>query len=173
MIRSACAGVLAATLLLAVSPAAEGSGLPPPSFRPTPGWLTVTTGPQPWRGWAPQVWAIPERSNLAALAPFALFNSLRLLSPNGIVLWATTSGRGGPTRTFVPDRLPLRLASFRVDETWEGQPGRNVQQRLRWVAVAGWRLDVRVYFGTQHPRHGLVAAAQRELARLRLPAGPR
>lgn len=143
--------------------------LPPPSFRAAPGWLTVTTGPMKPTPFAPQVWAITERSNLGALVPFALFNSLRYLSPGGILVWATTSGRGGPTPVFTRGRLPLRLQSFRVDHGWEGQPKPNVQQRLRWISVGGWRLDIRVYFGTQRPSHSLVAAAQQELNRLRLP----
>jgi hypothetical protein len=45
----------------------------------------------------------------------------------------------------------------------------NVQQRLRWISVGGWQLDIRVYFGKQRPSHSLVATAQQELNRLRLP----
>jgi hypothetical protein len=71
--------------------------LPPPSFRPAPGWLTVTTGSTNRSRLAPQVWAITERSNVAALTPFDVFNGLRNLSPRGILLWASTSGRGIPT----------------------------------------------------------------------------
>ena len=52
---------------------------------------------------------------------------------------------------------------------WEGQPVANIQQRLRWGSVAGWHLDVRVYFGTQHPSRDLVAMILAELNRLRLP----
>ena len=33
----------------------------------------------------------------------------------------------------------------------------------------GWSLDVRVYFGTQHPGASLLAAVQAELSRLTLP----
>ena len=58
---------------------------------------------------------------------------------------------------------------FRVDHRWETQPARNIQQRLRWAAVNGWRLDVRVYFATQHPSKGLLGVAQAELNRMRLP----
>jgi hypothetical protein len=78
-------------------------------------------------------------------------------------------GGGGATRVFTTSRWPLRLSSFRVDHGWEGQPAANVQQRLRWVVVHGWHLDVRVYFGTQHPSKRLLAKAQAELDRLRLP----
>ncbi len=118
---------------------------------------------------APQVWGITAGSNQAALVPFAPFNGLKQLSPRGILVWATTEGRGGPTRVFTPARLPLRLSSFRVDRMWEGQPAQNIQQRLRWASVGGWRLDVRVYFATQHPDKALQGAAQAELDRLLLP----
>jgi hypothetical protein len=61
------------------------------------------------------------------------------------------------------------LAGFRLDRMWEGQPAPNIQQRLRWATVAGWHLDVRVYFATQHPGKALLASAQAELNRLLLP----
>jgi hypothetical protein len=38
------------------------------------------------------------------------------------------------------------------------------------VTVGGWNLDVRVYFGTQHPSKPLLASVQAELNRLTLPA---
>jgi hypothetical protein len=70
---------------------------------------------------------------------------------------------------FTKTSWPLHLSSFRVDHGWEGQPATKVQQRLRWAVVDGWHLDVRVYFGTQHPSKALFAKAQAELDRLRLP----
>jgi hypothetical protein len=59
--------------------------------------------------------------------------------------------------------------TFRVDRAWEGQPAPNAQQRLRWGTAAGWNLNVRVYFATQHPDRRLRMKAEAELARLRLP----
>jgi hypothetical protein len=161
-----CALVLAA-------PAAGSARLsPPPSFRPSPDWWTVTTGPtSPEQQLPPQVWAITVRSNLAALVPFDLFDGLKRLSPQGVVIWATTIGpilfSGVPHA-----RLPLRLSSFRVDHGWEMQPAPNIQQRLRFVRLNGWQLDVRVYFATQHPSRALLAEAQAELNRLLLPHAP-
>ena len=105
----------------------------------------------------------------AALAPFDFPQNLLHLSRGAVFLWATTAGRGGANFTFRRSRWPLDLSSFRVDHAWEGQPAANVQQRLDWVAVAGWRLDVRVYFATQHPSERLLRIAQRELDRLLLP----
>jgi hypothetical protein len=113
--------------------------------------------------------AVTARSNPAALAPFDFPQNLLHLSRSAVYVWASTAGRGGPNFTFKRTTWPLRLGSFRLDHEWEGQPAANVQQRLDWVAVAGWRLDVRVYFATQHPSTRLLHIAQRELDRLLLP----
>jgi hypothetical protein len=102
--------------------------------------------------------------------PFDLFNGLKNLSATAVLIWATTSGIGGPTHVFKSAPWPPRLRDFRLDHSWEGQPLRRIQQRLLWVAVGGWRLDVRVYFGTEHPAKHLLAMAQAELSRLVLPA---
>jgi len=131
--------------------------------------MSVTTGPTNPTKLAPQVWAITVRSNWSALRPFDLFNGLRDLRGDAIVVWASTSGHGGPTNVFTQAEWPLRLSTFRVDGTWEGQPAPNVQQRLRWASVDGWHVDVRVYFGTQKPSGKLLAQAQAELNRLQLP----
>ena len=110
----------------------------------------------------------------AAVSPFTVFASLKRLSPGGILIWATTLGQGHGARasSFPHARWPLRLSAFRVDHGWECQPAANVEQRLRWVAVGRWQLDVRVYFATQHPSKQLVADAQAELDRLLLPSAP-
>jgi hypothetical protein len=117
----------------------------------------------------PQVWAITARSDLSALVPFDLSNGLRRLGKNAVLIQASNLGRGGPTSLFRGAAWPLQLRDFRLDRAWEGQPRANVQQRLRWASVAGWQLDVRVYFATQRPSKRLLGAAQAELDRLRLP----
>jgi hypothetical protein len=160
---------LVALTLSGGSNAGRAGALPPPSFRFSPDWITLTTGllgPSAWG--PPSVWALTARSNLAALAPFDFASNLRHLSRDAVYISASTDGRGGATTTFTPARWPLRLSAFRVDHGWEGQPAPNVQQRLRWAAVHGWHLDVRVYFATQHPPRRLLRRAQRELDRLLL-----
>lgn len=164
---------IALALLLGVGEL-SGAGriglLPPPSFRPSPAWLSLTTGSSnSLETTEPSVWVLTARSDLAAPAPFNFSANLRHLSRDAIYISAGTAGRGGPTRTFQPAKWPLRLAGFRVDHGWEGQPAQNVQQRSRWAAVQGWHLDVRVYFATQHPSRQLLRTAQRELGRLLLP----
>lgn len=90
------------------------------------------------------------------------------------LLLAVTLAHGASAAPAASPRFPpptFRPAPGwgRVDRGWEGQPARNVQQRLRWAWVRGWWLDVRVYFGTQQPGRKLLRAAQAELDRLRLP----
>jgi hypothetical protein len=161
----------AVALILTGNPAASHGGeLPPSSFRFSPDWVTLTTGPLGSSGMdPPSVWALTARSNLAALAPFDFATNLRHLSRDAVYIWASTDGRGGAANGFKESRWPLRLSRFRVDRGWEGQPTPNVQQRLDWVAVRGWHLDVRVYFATQQPSKRLLHAAQHELDRLLLP----
>jgi hypothetical protein len=164
--------VLALTVCLADAATAAhqraATTLPPPSFRPALGWWTLSTGPTTDGNVAPEVWAASDRGT-GQEALFNLFVGLKRLSSSGIVIWATDAGRGGPTRVFTKATWPLKLSSFRLDESWEGRPAANVQQRLRWATVAGWHLDVRVYFGTQHPSKATLAKAQAELNRLLLP----
>lgn len=148
----------------------------PPRLRPAPGWtsirsLLVSVSPRRSEPAASQATVIAATAAGAPrLAPFALFNSLTRLRRGGIVVMATTIGRHRPSFHFARARFPLRLSSFRVDHGWETQPVANIQQRLRAVNVGGWDLDVRVYFATQQPDRKLLAEAQAELDRLRLPS---
>lgn len=165
-------GSLFVGLALIVSSAAAqhvGRTLPPPGVVSNPGWLTVTTGPTDPAQQAPQLFAITARTDVRALEPFDIFNGLRKLKPNAALVWATTSAKGGPTHVFKPVAWPPHMADFRVDQSWEGQQLRRIQQRLLWISAGGWRLDVRVYFGTQKPARSLLAAVQAELNRLTLP----
>ena len=100
--------------------------------------------------------------------PFVGFKRLR---PRGMLVWATTMGRvaTSPFPPFPRAAWPPRLAAFRVDHGWEGQPAPDIEQRLRAIAAACWNLDVRVYFATQHPSRDLLAEAQAQLDRLLLP----
>jgi hypothetical protein len=133
------------------------------SFRAAPGWLVVRAGPD-----NPSLVVAVTARDAPAVHPVALFGSFKKLSRDGILVWAETVGRG---RTGFPPGIawPPRLARFRVDRGWEGQPAANIQQRV-WVgSVHGWDLDVRVFFAMQHPSAALRTKAQAELSRLRLP----
>jgi hypothetical protein len=163
-----------AGFVLVVSPAARGqqaSTLPPPGLRSNTTWLTVTTGPTDPLRESPQVFAItPLRTNLSALVPFGVNGGLKVLEANAALIWATTEGKAGHPYTFKRAAWPPRLPDFRLDHSWETQPLPRIQQRLLDVTVGGWNLDVRVYFGTQHPSKPLLASVQAELNRLTLPA---
>jgi hypothetical protein len=109
------------------------------------------------------------RSNAGALVPFGVFDGLKKLDGSAALIWATTSGRAGHPYTFKRAAWPPRLGDFRVDHGWKLQPSVRIQQRLLAIAVGGWNLDVRIYFGTQHPSKPLLASVQAELNRLTLP----
>src|SRR5437763_8289673 len=102
------------------------------------------------------------------MRPFRPFGGFTRLSRRGILVWATSYGRG-TTKEFPRIAWPPRLRAFRVDRAWEGQPAAKIQERLEAGSVHGFRLDIRVYFATQHPDAKLLSDAQIELNRLRLP----
>jgi hypothetical protein len=133
------------------------------SFRPSSGWVVASGG-----AGNPGLVVAVTAPDVAAIRPVALFGSFKKLSRDGILVWAGTEGRG---LTGFPSRVawPPRLARFRIDHSWEGQPAPNIEQRT-WVGVVyGWDLDVRVFFATQHPSVALRARAQAELSHLRPP----
>lgn len=165
----------AAVCLLVVCIVAGGAAAAPkrqdassPRFHPASGWLIVKPTPREQPGsWRSMIVAVTAH-DAAAAHPFLVFTSLTRLSKRGILIWAITIGRNRPT--FAPMQWPPRLSSFRVDHGWEGQPAANVQQRLKWGVINGWDMDVRVYFGTQHPNQRLLREAQAQLDRLVLPS---
>jgi hypothetical protein len=161
-------------LVVAVTPAAAGQQprtLEPPGIHSNPAWLTVTTGPTTAsQQLPPQLLALTARSNPDALIPFGVFDGLKKLDASAALIWATTVSKTGQPFTFKRAAWPPRLTDFRVDHGWEGQPLARIQQRLIDIAVGGWNLDVRVYFGIQNPSKPLLASVQAELNRLTLPA---
>jgi hypothetical protein len=145
--------------------------LQPPRIRGNPAWLTVTTGAtSASQQLPPQVFALTAGADAGALVPFGVFDGLKRLDASSALIWATTISKVGHPFTFKRVAWPPRLRDFRVDHGWEGQPLSRIQQRLLWTAAGVWNLDVRVYFGTQHPSEQLLASIQAELKRLRLPA---
>jgi hypothetical protein len=158
---------LACAIAGTANAAPSTGGTTPPSMHRAAGWTLVhRSRSQPWLSGS-MIVAVTA-PDLGAVRPFAPFASLTQLSPSGILVWATTIGRHRPT--FAAMRWPPRLSSFRVDHGWEGQPAASVQQRLKWGVVDGWDMDVRVYFGTQHPDAQLLRKAQAQLDRLVLPS---
>jgi len=93
--------------------------------------------------------------------------SLRHLPPDGIFVTAWDSGRELRRNLGPHCPMPYRLAEFRHDPGWEGQPSVNVPQYVLWTRIGRHALDVRVFFGQQHPGALVVRRAQDELASLR------
>jgi hypothetical protein len=93
--------------------------------------------------------------------------TLAALPRDGIVVAAWDYGRA-PKRDLSPTRrLPYKLVEFRHDRGWEGQPAVNVPEYVLFASLRHHILDVRVFFGRQHPSGRLRARAQAELATLR------
>lgn len=155
-----------AVLTVALATATTGASASQPrlaSFRSASGWLVERAGAD-----NPSLVVAVTAPDASAVHPVALFGSFKKLSRSGILVWVDTAGRG---RKSFPAAAawPPRLARFRVDHGWEGQPAANIQQRV-WVrSVHGWDLDIRVFFATQRPSRTLLTRAQGELSRLRLP----
>ena len=132
--------------------------LPPPGVHSNAGWHTVTKGQQ--------LFALTAKANADALTPF---DGLKKLGPSDALIWATTVRKGAFPHPFRSAAWPPRLRDFRIDHAWEGQPLPRIEQRLLALTTHGWTLDVRVYFGTQHPTMQLLGEVQAELGRLTLP----
>jgi hypothetical protein len=112
---------------------------------------------------------IAEATTATFREPEGVFpdRTLAALPPNGILVAAWDYGRE-PQRNLAPARrLPYRLAGFRHDRGWEGQPAANVPQYVLFTSLRHHGLDVRVFFGRQDPSGQLRARAQAELATLR------
>jgi hypothetical protein len=96
--------------------------------------------------------------------------TVKRLPADGIVIWAcaNVTGRNGATN-FRPATLPLQISEANVQAGWEGQPNGDVPQYLLWRSANDYDLDVRVFFGSQHPSVERLAEAQAELDRLEVP----
>ena len=94
---------------------------------------------------------IAEATTAAIHEPAGAFpdRTLAALPRNGILIAAWDYGRA-PERSLPPTRrLPYRLAEFRHDRGWEGQPTANVPQYVLFASRRRHVLDVRVFFGRQ------------------------
>jgi hypothetical protein len=102
--------------------------------------------------------------------------TLRSLGPGDVLMQAAIIDPGGapaaPTEAAPSTDLPLSLDDADVRRTWEGQVADNVPEYLFWRTVDGWQLEVRVFFGALDPAADVLATAQAQLERLRLPQVP-
>ena len=171
MRASGIGGAIGAALAVAL-PSSGASGarlLPPPGVRPSRGWISETSGRTDPATARPQLFIVTKKpSDPRPQLPLSIFNGLRELAPSAALIWASTVSRGHFDH-FEQESWPPRLARFSIQRAWEGQPEARIQQRLLPLSAGGWSLDLRVYFGTQHPKRALLAAVQAELDRMALP----
>ena len=99
-------------------------------------------------------------ANDDALTPLGVFADFKKLDADAAFIWVITLGKTGHPYTIKRAVWPPRLNDFRLDHSWEGQPMPRIQQRPLELSVRRWNLDVRVYFGTQHPTKATLAKAQ-------------
>ena len=131
-------------------------------FGASPGW-NIATGAGP---------GCAAGAATAATAPIAERpdefpqETVKRLPADGIVIWACANhaGPNGAT-SFRPATLPLQVSDADVQTGWEGQPNPDAPQYLLWRRANGYDLDVRVFFGRQHPSRERLAEAQAELDR--------
>ncbi|MEO8477780.1 MAG: hypothetical protein ABI572_12145 [Actinomycetota bacterium] len=167
------------------SPQGPGSvnSLPVPVLSETQGWTTASTEPvvpdeefDDPRSWASSVGFASEDGISNGTIPVGANtlpeSTLAALPPDGIVIVAML---GLPKDTSSPDPrypdavLPLQLSDAEIAHSWEGQSNLNVPvYRIGTTLPDGTKLDVRVYFGSQHPGQATLSEAQAELDTLSL-----
>jgi hypothetical protein len=181
VVSSMVLGALIGILVWPGATKAVASGpYPGPNFTPAKGWTTVATGTaEKSAGYAPLAWA----TNIALLrnpGPFGVFplggTEIRDLPSDGILITAwlpapelVPAPKNVKNMPYVDRELPLKLSDADVRLTWEGQPAPNIPEYLILARVKEQWLDVRVYFGTLHPSHNQLEAAQEQLNRLTIP----
>src|SRR6266516_5315180 len=173
-------GTLAGGLLWPRAGAAGGLApdYPGPSFAPAANWTTVASGRQPAEptAYAANAWAtnIPLATQPGPHGVFPFGGTeLKTLPADGvlIVVWlGAPQFVPAPASVNYPDRsLPIQLSDAQVRPNWEGQPSRDIPEYLLNSRIKDQWVDIRVYFGTQHPSEDLLRTAQAELARLAIP----
>lgn len=163
-------GIAAAAAVLA------GCGGAKPHFESAAGWHLLSGHGELVA--ADVIYAPADRRLHLASPPTPTVASL---PRDGTVIWAMYL-RGGNSR-FPQRRLPLQVEQGVRSNPFEGFRCAPAVPTARCFAASGsvWRLfgrygryavDVYVFFGTDHPPPTQLAAADAELARLRLPGAP-
>jgi hypothetical protein len=162
--------------LAAVATVVAGCGGAKPGFEPAAGWH-IRSGHGEFAA-ARVVFAPADRRLVLTSPPSRTVTSL---PRDGTVIWAMVV-RGG--NTHYPRRLlPPRVEQGAPSNPFEGFRCAPAVPTSSCYAASGsvWRLfgrygrydvDVYVFFGTDHPLPDVVAQADAELARLRLPGAP-
>jgi hypothetical protein len=143
-------------------------------FLPAPDWNVLQSGRTPSPARPAQAIAANVRLSPEDALDELPYSTLLALPPNGVVIVASSVGRRDePDELYPLRRLPLRLRDAAPAIEWGVQvrPARPLGQYQLRATVNGQALDVHIYFGTERPRRGVLAAAQRQLDRLVVRSG--
>jgi hypothetical protein len=141
----------------------------PATFTSADGWHTGTSGSTEVRpdGEQTESWAstIPY---LDEPQQFPSSKTLEQLPPDGVVIYVTLFGPAA--RALDGPTSPFRIAQANREYPWEGQVG-----DIPLYSIQGrepgqlYRVGLAIFFGRNHPTPDQIAAADAELARLKLP----
>jgi hypothetical protein len=145
-----------------------GQRLLPARFPARPGWFVGAEGGKLYaEGGQTETWAatVPYRDPPMQIPPH---RTLGRLPNDGIIIWVMLSRdsahRTGPV-------YPLRIQPRFITNSFEGlRPGIGLYRAS--TGKTGYELDLWLFFKTVHPAPNVIARAQEELDRLRLPVWP-
>jgi hypothetical protein len=146
----------------------------PASFEQSEGWYIGSSGAGPVRAdgeWTTS-WAatIPYRD---AWDELPMRDTLQALPEDGIVVYVALSRWWNPLAhpRWPVHPQPYQLGDFDIRPNWEGQVGQLPEYLLltRVEGAGGYEVEVRIFFGRPDASSDMLARAQAQLDRLRLP----
>jgi hypothetical protein len=145
-----------------------GQPLPPARFPPEPGWFVGARGGKLLaQGGQTETWAATVRYRDPPMQiPPA--RTLHKLAPDGSVIWVSLS-RDSAVRLRPSNSLHIRRSLISND--FEGLP-HGIGLYRATVRRRAYDIDLWVFFKSVRPSPRVIARAQAELDRLRLPAWP-
>jgi hypothetical protein len=145
-----------------------GQPLPPARFPPEPRWFVGARGGKLLaQGGQTETWAASVRYRDPPLQ-IPPVRTLRALAPDGIIIWVSLS-RDSAVRLRPSNSLHIRRSL--ISNNFEGLP-RGIGLYRATARRPAYDIDLWVFFKTIRPSPRVIARAQAELGRLRLPAWP-
>ena len=146
-----------------------GQALPPARFPPRSGWFVGARGGKLYaEGGQTETWAatVPYRDQPAEVPPH---ETLSQLPATGVVIQVIL-GRDSVLRQGRSFNS-LRISRERIEDNFEGLP-KGVSFYRASVSGASYDISLWIFFKALHPSPRVIALAQQELDRLRLPSWP-
>ncbi len=131
-------------------------------FLPAQGWNVMQSGTLDEAGEARAIAANVPLEPSEDFADISLA-TLRLLPANSVLIRATFSPRGDPTRDALH---PVREPPLRFGDAERLRPYYSVARYRVRAGIGGYNVEARVYFGEDAPSNRAVDAAQNQLNRL-------